>query len=302
MGSPRSSRFAFAFAAALLLGGAAALWAVLITQEIHLLKQPVPMRLPLVTLPEQIGNYQKTNHITLRREMVDELGTDRYILWDFRDTRPGGSAGGSTRLLVAYYTGKQDSNPHFVDHCFVIPGIEPREVKPLLVPLRSESILAQPDGSVAAIPPTGDPIRLPGVQVPMSVFKHATDVNKSATIAYFYYANGRWLATSQEVRQAVTDPRASSAYWCRIEVMIDNSPDPAAALSPFLSAVLPRVMACLPTVPPTRALAQNSSEFNVQSSKLTAIPLPNSLNMGIVLVGGIAICTRFKSRRSRKHY
>jgi hypothetical protein len=306
MSQSRSSKLPFLVAAVILLGGVAALWAVLITRDLHLIKQAVPLRMPLVTLPEQIGPYQKVNHITLRREMVDEMGTDRYILWEFRDTtKAAGSAGGVIRLLVAYYTGKQDSTPHLIDHCYVAAGVEPHDAKPLLVPLRSDTILAQPDGSVSAIPPTGDPIRLPGVQVPLSIFQHAPSGGggaKPSTIAYFYYANGQWLATSDEARRAVTDPYARSAYWCRIEVLIDSAPDPAAALTPFLSAVLPRVMACLPTVPLTRALAQFRSEFRVPSSELVPIPLPNSAAMGIALLGGIAVCTRFKSRRSRKNY
>jgi hypothetical protein len=255
-------------------------------------------------MPDQIGSHRLLKRVTLSRETIDELGTDRYVLARYRDeSSPEGAPGAVIDLLVGYYTGILDSSPHLTNLCQVAGGVEAHDPQPIQIPLLGASLVSMPDGSTAARPRQGDPIPLPGPVVPASAFSFTLKARPDpVVVVYFHYANGHWLATPEQVRRAVADPRAPAAYWARIELMTESVARPAdapSALAPFLSALMPELMACLPPVPPRSAFARAVRPLPFDP---LPIPLPNSAMMILALLAGLASCTRFKSKQSRKHY
>ena len=66
---------------------------------------------------------------------------------------------------------------------------------------------------------------------------------------YFFSANGRYLASPNDVRRAGINIRDKYAYYCKIEILVQNAPQIEQALevtNDFLTAMLPSIMACLP--------------------------------------------------------
>jgi len=218
-----------------------------------LIKQPVPLRQQLYTLPVRIGAWQQVGRDTqMTPEVLETLGTNTYLSRQYEDTSLSADAPGRlVKLHVAYYTGTPDTVPHVPERCFVAGGMQAVDDSTASLTLtgpkyeaadtgwRAESLLARGD------------VRLPDRHIRATVFTFClpNDPDRQSNVVYFFSANGRFYRTPEQVRLRGFDPTDRHSYYCKIEVMLPNVADPTVAgerASAFLSQVMPEIMACLP--------------------------------------------------------
>src|SRR4029079_14054385 len=81
----------FLAACLILLVAAVGLNASVSFLKLHFKKVPVELARPLALIPERIGPWvQISQHATLDPEMLDVLGTDKYLFRTYADTRIAG--------------------------------------------------------------------------------------------------------------------------------------------------------------------------------------------------------------------
>jgi exosortase len=193
-----------------------------------LIKAPLPLRQPLYLLPREMGRWQMTQEDPpLGPDMVEALGTRHYLSRTYRDTsRPADEPGNAVRLHVAYYTGTPDTVPHVPDRCFVAAGATPVSRQRVTLTVNGEPVSA-------------------------TAFTYRRDADDPRTdqAIYFFSANGKLLATPEQVRLqgfALTDRHA---YYCKVEIGLNGISDleqAGARASAFLDDCLPALLVCLP--------------------------------------------------------
>ncbi len=190
-------------------------------------KEKLPLRKPFTELPQTAAGYELVSELAqLPADIERSLGADAYITRIYRDPRFAKTEpGGLIRLHLAYYSGMTDTTiGHRPEVCYVAAGAEPRGLKrsSLSVP---EPVNAQFFQFVA-----------PGRVRPEGV-------------VYFFVVNGELAGSTTGVRLMdlrLTDPYA---YWCKIELHVPGLGHEVLirrTVEPFLQAVLPQVMECLP--------------------------------------------------------
>ncbi len=225
--------------------------AVVRATQTVLIKEEVPIRLPLFNLPKQVGSWtQIREDPRLSAEMLDALGTRQYTSRLYRDTRGTGS-GVTARLHVAYYTGTPDTVPHVPERCFIASGLEwiDKDLVPLELSGPGYRFEAGGWRSASQLNPQG--VSIPSKSFDATCFTYASpqDPTRSSNVIYFFVANGKYLPTPDWVRAEAFDPTDRYSYYCKVEVGLYGVADPQAAAehaSDFLSVMLPEVMACLP--------------------------------------------------------
>ncbi len=245
-------------AAGVLLTATVGLGAMVQAAELVLIKEPIPLRLKLQQLPQQAGSWEMfREHPPLAPDIAKTLGTDQYISRDYTDTAwPGGKPGQFLTLHIAYYTGTPDTVPHVPDRCFVAGGIPPRGTISGELHLEGPGYrnvgdnLWQADSDLAALHGQPDP-HLRRTRVPATVFTFGDPMNPSrdSNVIYFFVANGRFLASPNEVRAYGLSPRDRFGYHCKVEVQLPGVADPQQAIeraNAFLSQMMPEIMSCLP--------------------------------------------------------
>lgn len=230
-----------------------------------LIKEPVPLRHPLVLIPAQAGPWKLVREDPpLPKAQVEELGTEQYISRIYQDTTwPDAKPGGLVRLHVAYYTGTTDTVPHVPDRCFVAGGVQGLEKGLTTLTLSGEHLRPDPEhgGFLAPVQPKRKgqpqpPARLPRKQFEATYFTFGapTAQGSGATgrienVIYFFAANGKFLPTPNHVRAEGFDTHDQYSYYCKVEVQLFGVADKdlaAQRASAFLSTMLPEIMACLP--------------------------------------------------------
>lgn len=179
-----NSKPAFTVAAAVLVLAAVGVHAFTLSQGHQLVTGDAQLRQPLYLFPKELGPYRRTGEQTLSREVVDEMGTTRYILWTYQ---PHGAA--SIRLLISFHSGMADSSPHVHERHYTAGGGTAK-------PLEQRTI-----GSV-----------------PLTLAQLSPRLH-DAVLGYFYVANGQLVATAKEARAIVRNPREPYPYWCKVEIM-----------------------------------------------------------------------------------
>ncbi len=218
-----------------------------------LIKKPVPMRLPLVGIPQKLGHWEMINDERLSDEVLEELRTKFYISRQYRDTSMQLTDPGSTiRFHVAYYTGTPDTVPHVPERCFVAAGLTPRGKQVIDLNLSKTHYKTHTDGTITALSELADqPVRIPALQIPATMFTYGQSSGDSAdaNVIYFFAANGKFLPTPDHVRFQGFSLTDEYSYYCKIEVGVNLVGDKDLAVrrvNDFLSDFLPQVMACLP--------------------------------------------------------
>ncbi|MFG0249924.1 MAG: exosortase/archaeosortase family protein [Phycisphaeraceae bacterium JB051] len=218
-----------------------------------LIKKPVPMRLPLVGIPQKLGHWEMINDERLSDEVLEELRTKFYISRQYRDTSMQLSDPGSTiRFHVAYYTGTPDTVPHVPERCFVAAGLTPRGKQVIDLSLNKAHYKTQTNGMITAHSDLSDkPVRIPALQIPATMFTYGQPSGNAAdaNVIYFFAANGKFLPTPDHVRFQGFSLTDEYSYYCKIEVGVNLVGDKELAVrrvNDFLSDFLPQVMACLP--------------------------------------------------------
>ena len=218
-----------------------------------LIKEAIPLRVPLFRIPTKIGGWEMVSEDSrLSKEALESLGTKQYISRVYKDMGYSSSSAESfARLHVAYYTGTPDTVPHVPDRCFVAAGMDEVGREFTSLELTGPWLRQTDDGwvSVSTLNPKG--VRLPEVNIQATIFTFVNPAHptQQSNVIYFFAANGNYLSTPEWVRAKGFDPRDRYSYYCKIEVGMFGVGDSQVAserVEAFLSVMLPEIMACLP--------------------------------------------------------
>jgi hypothetical protein len=172
--------------------------------KIVLRKEPVPLRKRLAELDKTaLGEYEFKRANTIDQAVVDTLGTDLYIDWEFIDTSVTGTKNPLRRvhLFVTYYTGKPDLVPHTPDVCYRGAGYEIKD--------RDNRTLVLDE-------PGGDTLRVPIRAVTFE--KSDVYYRDRFTVIYTFHCNGSFVNTRTDVRRRLANPFDKGAYYCKVEL------------------------------------------------------------------------------------
>ena len=207
--------------------------------KIVLRKEAVPLRRPLNKLDKAIlGPYRFTRAYALDQAVVDALGTDVYIDWEFKDRKAKDkTALRRVRLFVTYYTGQPDLVPHVPDECYQAAGYT----------------LLERGNTHVDVPSVGAkddrlPVRLLGFeQKSEGLFSAArgTD-NGRVYVLYFFLTNGRFVTTRNQVRVQTANLTQRYAYFAKFEVKFTSDTGKAANESESLAAMQKLMRTVLP--------------------------------------------------------
>lgn len=183
-------------------------------------KHPLPLKQPLYLLDRNklLPNYDLSpiQPPPLTDEVVENLGTTEYLDWHVLDTTRGRDDPlHKARLFITYYTGQPDLVPHNPKECLAAGGFS----------LARETLVhvdtPHPDGSVARIPVSilefEPPRRGPFVA------GDGTGDAPRLTVAYFFYANGAYVTTRNQVRVQVSSLTDRYAYYSKVEIVFTSS-------------------------------------------------------------------------------
>jgi len=252
------STFAASLLAVVLLLSVRGLGKVLDANDMVLHKLPIAVQRPLVTVPETLGTWQLLREDPpLSEELIEALGTRQYVSRYYFDTVGTTAMGKPTndsivKLHVAYYTGMADTVPHVPERCFVAGGLIYRGKQSTTIALQGSQYREDKAGEVVAFSRlAGADVSLPKQNFEATQFTFASpDAGEAeANVVYFFVANGRLLATPDQVRLLGFNPRDRYSYYCKIEIGLFGIADKEQAVNraaSFLSAAMPEIMACLP--------------------------------------------------------
>ena len=200
---PRQRLVTAPFVVAVLLLGTAAILAGPVAARLNLSqgKKALPLRAALSELdPTRLHPYTLVTALGIEPEMVEALGTNRYIAWRLEDT--SAAADSPVRfgnLFVTYYSGGVNLVPHTPDVCYLGSGYNPTQTH---------------ENKQARLPSLGAtvPIRV------CSFIKTAIFNSDEMTVVYTFYCNGRFVNTRTGVRILINDPKRAHAYFAKIEV------------------------------------------------------------------------------------
>ena len=138
------------------------------------------------------------------------------------------------------------------ERCFVAAGLTPRGKQLIDLNLSKTHYKTHTNGTITALSElTDQPVRIPALQIPATMFTYGQPSGDSAdaNVIYFFAANGKFLPTPDHVRFQGFSLTDEYSYYCKIEVGVNLVGDKDLAVrrvNDFLSDFLPQVMACLP--------------------------------------------------------
>lgn len=236
-----------------MVGQETTVWA----NKIVMFKKEVPVRKELDLMEHPSGRWKFLRQDPpLGKDILEELGTTIYLNRTYEDTQWVGSPlGRIADLHVAYYTGTADTVPHVPQQCFKASGLEQVAGGGTVLELRGDGYQPDPTvegGYVHPVKPTGfgDQVRLPLVDVPATFFTFSNPQrdNQLVNVAYFFVANGKYLASPHAVRTNGFDIRDKYSYYCKVQVTVhvQDKDEAVERISSLLSEVMPEIMSCLP--------------------------------------------------------
>lgn len=176
-------------------------------KKIQFRKLPVELRKALNQLDKQkLAPYEFIQHIEIPPEVLDELGTDEYIQWGFRDasSKIPNRPEDTIHLFITYYTGKPDQVPHVPEACYLGSGYRVEGDSDIMV----------------SIPALGDNFKIP---VKLVEFKKTGLLGQSnQVVMYTFNTNGQFCAGRRGVQMVVGDPRVKYAYFSKLELSFGN--------------------------------------------------------------------------------
>jgi len=220
-------------------------------------KQSVPLRKSLDRMEHPAGNWKFVRQDPpLSKNVQDELGTDEYINRTYEDTSWNrGPRGRFADVHVAYYTGTPDTVPHVPQQCFKAGGLEQVAGGPVTLTLDPKGYHQDPDVPGGYLHPVANQsiqgeVRVPGLDISATyfTFSNPQQGGELVNVAYFFVANGKFLAGPRDVRLKGFDLRDKYSYYCKVQVTLRIQDKKLAAerISSLLSEILPEIMSCLP--------------------------------------------------------
>jgi len=220
-----------------------------------LFKEAVPLRMPLYTIPDQLGNWMHLRNAEFEKmspEMIETLGTKDFIRWRYRNTaRPPGEPGSEAILHVAYYTGTPDTVPHVPDRCFLGGGMQGLKISTTHLTFSGPQYSQHDQFWWATRATAPKQVRLPANVAPATIFTFAPGADSASisNVLYFFVANDKFLPSPDLVRFYGFDPRDRYSYYCKVEVLfpgLGGQEEATQKAQEFLSAAMPEILACLP--------------------------------------------------------
>ncbi len=264
---------AYAVGLAILVVGALGFRAAVAQLNLYLMKEAVPLREGLDSIPTKLGQWSRVGKdARFDDALVEELGTKQYL--DRTYVLNGNPKNGVMALHIAYYTGTIDAIPHIPERCWAVHGLEmTREA--ISVPLRLDMTKwLQSSGPVNLA--TGLPYRTAVVRDPVTAeldrvtmpledvsmrvleFQDPANPRRRQVGGYFFLANGRTTSSALGVRGIAFDLTNRFAYYCKVQFTMSGSvEDPDGTLVPIferevrvlLGELLPHLMKRLPDWP-----------------------------------------------------
>jgi exosortase len=254
---------------ALLLVGGLGLRAAMEALDRHLIKEAVPPRLALASLPSTLGDWTQVGKDAVFTDTVIEvLGTSRYL--DRTYALNGVPSDGVIHLHVAYYTDLAGAAPHVPERCWEVHG-GIQVLRPIELPLdvdrtlfRESDVINRSTGERYSTVTYKHPITGQSEEVPMPVGDLALRVTQFTTTerpdvhrigGYFFLTNGRITPSARSVENLAFDLTSSHAYYCKIQLdMTSAIVDDGTAFrtryqeqtSEFISHLLPFLMRVMP--------------------------------------------------------
>jgi len=175
----------------------------------------------------------------------------------YRDSSWTGAKGADVVAFHGtYYTGKPDTVPHVPDRCFVANGRRPVNTRHVTLQLAGDAFRTAGDGMWVAgsllASQLGNPEpHVPALSIPATIFTYEAPEHggQLSSVIYFFVANGRFLASPNEVRKLGFAPWDRYSYYAKVEVELPFVGDESLAVERtghFLSAMLPEMLSCLP--------------------------------------------------------
>lgn len=258
---------------AILIAGALGFRAAVAQLNLYLLKEAVPLREGLDSIPTKLGHWSRVGKdARFADALIEELGTKQYL--DRTYVLDGDPKRGVIALHIAYYTGTIDAIPHIPERCWAVHGLEmTREA--ITVPMQLDATSWQPSTDAPNLA-TGLPYRMAIVRDPITAeldrvtmpleevsmrvleFQDPANPRRRQVGGYFFLANGRTTASALGVRSLAFDLTNRYAYYCKIQLTMSGSvEDPDGTLVPrfeteirgFLGELLPHLMKRLPDWP-----------------------------------------------------
>ena len=237
--------------------------------KLHFKKMPVPLAAPLDTIPLQLGDWYCVSKDELNEELIQALGTDKFIFRDYVNLRllqltkdspeitqfEGKSVLERKQLLaklridprystpapraimnmaVTYTTGKADTVAHIPDRCYIADGYEPTAYD-----IEQWNVDAKRSNA-------GDGV----VDVRYILFEDSTGVasHVKKNVAYFFHSNGKYTSDPLEVRRRLQSLTEKYGYYAKVELMTvdDNHETSANTMKQFLSDAIKPIEETLP--------------------------------------------------------
>ncbi|MHC4442451.1 MAG: exosortase-associated EpsI family protein [Planctomycetota bacterium] len=177
-------------------------------KKIQFRKLPVKLKKPLDQLDKsKLAPYEFIKHIEIAPEVLNELGTEEYIQWAFKNTssKKPNSPDNYIHLFITYYTDKPDQVPHVPEACYLGSGYLVKEVSNIKVP----------------IPALGDDFT---ILVKLVEFERTGLLGSSKRIVmYTFNTNGQFCASPYTVRHIVGNPKTKHAYYSKLELSFGNN-------------------------------------------------------------------------------
>ncbi|HSI36916.1 MAG: hypothetical protein ACAI43_21540 [Phycisphaerae bacterium] len=245
--------------AGILLVGAVGLNAATAVMKLYFKKEPLPLRSAegLLALPREMGSWVMVpeSH-TVDADLVQALGTDRYVFRKYVDTsakKKNGqpvatredviglkdlspkdraarlnqwsidNPGSWIELAVTYYTGKVDTVPHVPERCMVAAGW--LDVYSNVFDWR----FAGPEaaaGTAASAASSSGAASLPAGErvVPVRFIDFQSTDGKqqlrSRFVTYFFHANGQYMQDVNQVRSTLQRLDTKYGYFAKVELMV----------------------------------------------------------------------------------
>ena len=232
LGASRSA-IGHACAAGMLLAAAVGLGTSIRVSGAVFYKAPVPLRHPFTLVATELSRWNATTRQPVLADgVLDELRA-RDVLYRAYAQRSESDSTHDALLHLAYYTGTVDTVPHVPERCFLAQGFRSLGTSRVTLDLSGHD---EPDGIPSSIPAT------------LFEFEQGPGVGR---VIYFFIANGRFLASPEELRLRAFDWRERTAYYCKVELTLSpraSGDETLADASAFLRDVLPSIVDCLPAL------------------------------------------------------
>jgi hypothetical protein len=126
-----SAKAAFIICVIILAASAAGKKALINRLQIYLNKESIDLTIPFDDLDEnKLGRYKVIRKSKIEnQDIVDELGTTDYLIWELEDTAVDEDDDARyCSLFITYYTGINDRIPHVPEECYFGSGNRVKEI------------------------------------------------------------------------------------------------------------------------------------------------------------------------------